>query len=230
MFRLIRIIRVLRLFKRFQSLNKVIKALSSSLLPVFNALIVLLVFTAVYSTLGTHIYRERSPQYFGNFARSFFTMVQVVSGDSWASAVARKIFYNEQEMETDVAVFFTTYFFIAAVVFLNVVVAVLLDEFTSAMAVEKELEAAKRRLENSRDRLTGDLDPLTRTLMTYEDEDDLIARIDLVYDRLDIDGQQSLSFDEFRVGLKRHLGEMSLSPCVCAFLVCLCGCVPSASR
>ena len=44
-----------------------------------------------------------------------------------------------------------------SVVLLNVVVAVLLDEFTTAMAREKEEEAERKRLEESRDRMGGDL-------------------------------------------------------------------------
>ena len=43
------------------------------------------------------------------------------------------------------------------VVLLNVVVAVLLDEFTTAMAREKEEEAERLRLEESKDRMGGDL-------------------------------------------------------------------------
>lgn len=43
MLRLVRVVRVLRLFKRLQSLNKIMKAIISSLLPVCNSLCILLV-------------------------------------------------------------------------------------------------------------------------------------------------------------------------------------------
>jgi hypothetical protein len=78
MFRLVRIVRVLRLFKRFEALNKIMSALSSSLIPVCNSLFVLLIFTSIYATLATHLLRDRSAQFFGNFAASFFTMIQVM--------------------------------------------------------------------------------------------------------------------------------------------------------
>jgi len=77
LFRLIRIVRVLRLLKRFESLQKIIKALTAAFMPVCNALFVLVLFTAVYACLATHLFRHRCDQYFGNFARSMFTMIQV---------------------------------------------------------------------------------------------------------------------------------------------------------
>ena len=58
------------------------------------------------------------------FTRIFATW-QVLSGDSWASAVARSIFAPDRT-DADVAFFFVSYILIAAVMLLNVVVAVLL--------------------------------------------------------------------------------------------------------
>jgi len=63
--------------------------------------------------------------------------------------------------------------------------------------------ADRERLQRQRKKLTGVVDPLTRTLMNYEDEEDLNAKIDTVYCRLDADGGGSLSFDELRSGLKK---------------------------
>ena len=47
-----------------------------------NAFIILLIVTAIYAVLGTHLYKLESPQYFGFFSRSLFTMMQVVPDDS----------------------------------------------------------------------------------------------------------------------------------------------------
>ena len=103
-FRLIRVVRVLRLFRRLQSLNRIMRAISKSLWPLFNSLLVLLLFTSVYAIMATHVFAERSPEYFGNFSMSFFTMIQVVSGDGWVSNVSREIFENREEAEMDAQV------------------------------------------------------------------------------------------------------------------------------
>jgi hypothetical protein len=49
-----------------------------------------------------------------------------VDWSSWASGVTRKTFRDEGIMESSIAAFFVSYYLFAAVVLLNVVVAVLL--------------------------------------------------------------------------------------------------------
>ena len=41
---------------------------------VFNALLILFIITAIYAILAVQFYSSSSPVYFGNFARSFFTV------------------------------------------------------------------------------------------------------------------------------------------------------------
>ena len=53
--------------------------------------------------------------------------------------------------------------------------------------------------------LRGVLDPLIKTLITYEDDVDLEARIDNIYQHLDIEGI-GLSHIKLRLGLKSHFG------------------------
>ena len=89
MFRLIRIVRVVRLFKRFESLNRLVHAITMSAVPVLHSFIILLIFTSIFASLATHLFREESPHYFEDFATSLYTMFQVVSADSWSSNIAR---------------------------------------------------------------------------------------------------------------------------------------------
>ena len=51
--------------------------------------------------------------------------------------------------------------------------------------------------------------------MAYEDDDDLDDRIDRIYDKLDIDGQKTLSFDEFRFGKGAWMSIHVYNVCVC---------------
>lgn len=205
MLRLIRVGRVIRLFKRFRELNKILMAVGHAVVPVCNSFLILLLCTSVYATLATHLFRHRSPEYFRDFLTSLFTMFQVVSGDSWASDVARSLF---QKGQTDhlVALFFITYLFIATIVLLNVVVAVLLDEFISAVTREKEEKERLMAIEERKKKVTGILDPLTKTLKNFEDESDLINKIDEMYARLDVDGSGGLDFEEFRTGIRTFPG------------------------
>ena len=71
--------------------------------------------------------------------------------------------------------------FRAGIVLINIVVAVLLDEFVSSVTAEKEesarREALKKEQELHASRVNGVLDPLTATIAYFNDNDDLSAKI-----------------------------------------------------
>ena len=127
MLRMLRVFRVTRIFYRFQSLHRLIIGIQYAAVPVLNALFILLIFTSVYASIGTRVFRDKSPEYFADFTTSLFTLIQCLSGDSWASGISRSIFQRE-ETEWSVGIFFVSYYALATVVLLNVVVAVLLGK------------------------------------------------------------------------------------------------------
>ena len=140
MLRLARLLRVIHMFRGVKEINKIITAISCALVPVTNAFLILLTITSIYAIAGTHLYGAMSPHYFGNLASSLFSMFQVMTGDSWASMIARGLFvdsYGEpcnpgvmtQEpcrTKTDVTFFFVSYILLCTIILLNVIIAVLL--------------------------------------------------------------------------------------------------------
>jgi voltage-gated sodium channel len=138
LFRLLRIARIVRLFASLRDLQRILKACSSAVLPVCNVFLILLVITAVYSIFGVSLFAARSPQYFRDFQTSLFTMFQVLSGDGWASDVARQLF-DQGKTDPAISFFFVSYILGCSVMMLNVVVAVLLDEFIASVTREKVL-------------------------------------------------------------------------------------------
>lgn len=210
MIRLVRVVRVTRFFSHFQQLNRIVQAIGGCFIPMINAFCILLVVTTIYAVLGTQLFRERSPEFFLDFTTALFTMIQVVMGDSWASAITRSFFeVNERgvkENDPAVALFFTSYVVIGSVTLLNVVVAVLLDEFIATVVREKEAAALRAEAENDKRRIKGVLDPITSKLCAFEDADNLVERIDDLYERLDSDGSGGLNFDELKEGIKRLPG------------------------
>ena len=81
-------------------------------------------------------------------------------------------------------------------------VAVLLDEFISACMEQQEETIKEQWKQQNKNRLRGVLDPMIRTLINFEDDEDLEARLDHLYHRLDVEGN-GLTFVKFRLGLKR---------------------------
>ena len=209
--RLFRVFKILRLFRRLTSLRILVSALSSSIIPVLNAMVILLLVTTMYSVVATDLFRNKSV-YFETFAASTFTLFQIATGDAWSSTVARELLRefdgNEQPL---VATFFVSYYIVVGLVLMNIVVAVLLDEFISTVAREKAEDRAKaeeadgdapKRTEIP----TGPLDPLVRGLLAYTNQDDLMRRIQNLYQRLDLDENGAISLEELNVGLRKIHG------------------------
>ena len=142
------------------------------------------------------------------------------------------MFYVDGEVDSDVVFFFVSYIFLATAVLFNVVIAVLLDEFISFIAHEKETAARLRDAEMEKMRITSPLDPLTQTLTAFDDEEDLDRRIDEIYNRLDTDDSNGLNYNEFQEGLKhitikdRHSeSNVALNIHLTRGAVCVCVCV-----
>ena len=80
------------------------------------------------------------------------------------------------------------------------------DEFITSIAEEKEqLARDARRLRDQR-RCRGVLDPVTSSLCDFQDVGDLCAKIDQLYERLDVDSNGGLDFDELQQGIRRLPG------------------------
>ena len=70
-------------------------------------------------------------EYYGTFSRALYTLFQVLTGESWAEAVARPLLFDVTRSATGPAIFFTSFILLTQIVLVNVVVAVLLDKFVT---------------------------------------------------------------------------------------------------
>jgi len=156
--------RVFRLFKRVKSLNKIIVALVRAVPGVVNAFLIQAIVTCIFSILAVEFYQNIGKvcdadgtcgpcndgyitsrgecvgeEYFGTLFKSLYTFFQVLTGDSWSEAVARPIMWwmDHPMLAFLSAMFFSSYILVAAVVLINVVVAVLLDKMVEPPAEEE---------------------------------------------------------------------------------------------
>ena len=209
MLRLLRVIRVIRLFRNFRALTRMCTSISFCIIPLANAMLILLMVTIFTSVLGFSLFAETYPDYFRDLDTAMFTMFQVVMGDL---STPRTLFEVQPDgsvlTNPAVSAFFVIFIIISNIILINVCVAVLLDEFVSATIRDKE--AAERALEkeNQKRRITGVLDPITTELQYFDSRENLVDRIDNMYTTLDEDGSGGLSFAEFKHGLL-NLDDMS---------------------
>lgn len=122
--RLLRVLRLLRMIPAIPALRKIVDALMKSIPALTGILGLSLLIFSIYAIIGTTYFRDVLPaEFFGSFHNSLFTLMQVVTFESWASQVARPII-----SEISWAwLYFVSFIIIGALVILNLVVAVILS-------------------------------------------------------------------------------------------------------
>ena len=200
--RLIRAFRIMRLFGKLRSLRQMINALTSSILPVFNAMMIVLLFHCIFAVLGVNAFSERDEEHFKTFMKGMLTLFQCATLDNWAE-ITRGLFGEDGSGDPDAILFFVIWLVIVSYTLLPVVVAVLLDNFWAAARREKEAAIAEKLSKIATQSETSSLDPLLNTFMTAHSMGDLVKRLQTIFRRLDTDNSGGLSHQELFEGLKK---------------------------
>ena len=95
--------------------------------------------------------------------------------------------------------FFVSYIIVAGYFLLNIVVAVLLDEFVSSVTGEREA-AAKAKDSNARIFGLNQLDPLMKSFATFQSHADLKKRVRNIFNLLDTDKSGFLNYRKWQEG------------------------------
>ncbi|WP_440997030.1 ion transporter [Arhodomonas sp. SL1] len=173
--RSLRILRVLRLLSTVRRLRHIIESLLAAIPSIgWIAFLLGLVFY-VFGVMGTELFGERFPEWFGSLGASMYTLFQVMTLESWSMGVARPV----MEAYPFAWLYFVIFILITAFTILNLFIGIIVNTMQSAhweeedakreaderQAVEErreilsELRAIRRRL----DRLEGDTPSAGRT-------------------------------------------------------------------
>lgn len=151
--RLLRAFRVFRLFKRLENLRKIISCIERAIPGVANAFGILVLVMSIYAILGVEFFSlitlpgdcedesDCKPyrfgvEYYGSFGRAFFTLFQVMTGDSWASVIAWPCVRKNPWS----AFYYILYLIMSMIVLANIAIAVLLNEFVAEEPVQNDEE------------------------------------------------------------------------------------------
>eukprot|EP00961_Rhodomonas_salina_P201468 2717945-Rhodomonas_salina.1 len=138
--RVFRAIRVLRLIRRFSSLRTIMHSIRLSIIPVLNALLMVMIVLAIYTIFGVYLFVEDSPENFGAFTLSLCTLFNLMAFQVWPremSSVRYDTATGTHSMDLKVFLFIVSFTAIVTWTLLQVVVAVLLDNFMESAASEK---------------------------------------------------------------------------------------------
>jgi voltage-gated sodium channel len=149
--RALRVLRVLRLLSQVPKLRAIIESLLRALPGIgWTALLLVLVFY-VFAVMGTMLFRDSFPEYWGNLGLSLFSLFQIMTLESWSSGVARPM------METYpwIWLYFVPFILISSFMVLNLFIAIIVTATQSIHADEEELarQQLMRQLEEINARL-----------------------------------------------------------------------------
>ena len=200
--RTVRAFRVLRLFRKLKSLRQITNAINASLPAVCNAFFLVVLMTMIYAILGTTFVRVIDPDNFSVFSVSMYTMWRIMTFDDAGGIARTNMDRVEGSDKVLIVVFIVSYQLAVAFILCNIVMAVLLDEFGTAVETSKSEDAEDAIALLAINNISV-VDPLLEQLCQAETEGDLQKQIQEIFRFIDEDSEGYVDFIELRNGLKR---------------------------
>jgi len=173
--RMLRAFRIFRLFGRIKSLRKIITSLFAAGAGVFNAFVIVMIVMCIYAVLAVDLWGnamcnpDGTPMekwddisyhgemcfglgYFGSFSTAWYTMFQIMTGESWSEGVVWPLldYYGgrpgspgNHAVRFGVGVFFVSFVIFSQFILLNVVVTVLIDGMNQAVDETTDVDETK---------------------------------------------------------------------------------------
>lgn len=135
--RALRMLRMLRVISVVPSLRRVVSTLLAAIPGVASILALLVLLVYVAAVMGTALFAEASPRYFGDLGRSLWTLFQVMTGEAWPD-VADDVM-DELPMAW---IFFLVFILISTFVVLNLFLAVIVSAMESVRDAENDAQQA----------------------------------------------------------------------------------------
>jgi len=136
--RALRILRVLRLLSQVQRLRNIIESLMRALPGMGWTTALLLLVFYIFAVMGTMMFRDAFPEYWGDLGRSFFSLFQIMTLESWSSGIARPML-EEFPLSW---MFFVPFILVSSFMVLNLFIAIIVS---ATNAIHEDEEAEERR-------------------------------------------------------------------------------------
>lgn len=121
--RLMRIFRVLRLLNARPELKKIIDMLIGAIPAIVDIVILMFIIFYIYAIVGNFFFAELQSGLWKDFLTAMLTLFRVLTFEDWTD-----VMYEAMELHTWAWVYFVSFVIIAAFVFFNLFVAVIIDE------------------------------------------------------------------------------------------------------
>ncbi len=167
--RALRILRVLRLITRVQRLRHIIESLLKALPSIGWIGVLLLMVFYIFGVMGTQLFGDAFPRFFGTLGRTMYTLFQIMTLESWSMAVARPVL----EEFPYAWIYFVTFILVTAFTVLNLFIGIIVN--TMQEGYHESEEQSRQEIE-------------TRARMERQEMLELIREIDQRLERLEDGG------------------------------------------
>jgi voltage-gated sodium channel len=134
--RALRVLRVMRLVAISPSLRHVVGAMLAALPGLAATASVLVLVFYVFAVIGTHLFANDFPAWFGHVGRSLYTLFQVMTLESWSMGISRPV----MERFPYAWMFFVPFILTSTYTMLNLFIAIIVGA-TQAQADAERAEA-----------------------------------------------------------------------------------------
>ncbi len=146
--RALRVLRVLRLLTMVPSMRRVVGALLGAIPGLMSIGMVLLILYYVFAVIATNLFAAAYPDWFGDLGRSFYTLFQIMTLESWSMGIARPVMENFPYAWA----FFVPFILVATFTMLNLFIAIIVNAMQSYTEAEQHdaneaVDAARKHIE-----------------------------------------------------------------------------------
>jgi voltage-gated sodium channel len=121
--RALRVLRVLRILTIVPSMRRVVGALLGAIPGLASIGMVLLLIYYVFAVIATNLFATAFPDWFGTLGRSFYTLFQIMTLESWSMGISRPV----MEQFPYAWGFFVVFILIATFTMLNLFIAIIVN-------------------------------------------------------------------------------------------------------
>ncbi|MCR5084978.1 MAG: ion transporter [Succinivibrionaceae bacterium] len=126
--RAFRILRVLKILSVVPSMRLISTAMLRTIPPMISIGALLMVFFYIFGVLCTNLFGQDFPEYFGSLQGSLFSLFQIMTGDSWASAIVRPVL----AVYPYAWVIFVAFIILVTFIGINLVVGIIVEGINTA--------------------------------------------------------------------------------------------------
>jgi len=157
-FRVLRALRALRLVTKLERLRIIVQAIIESIPNVGWASVLLFLLFYIFAIMGTTMFAEAFPEFFGSIGKSMYSLFQIMTLESWSMGIARPVI-----AEFPFAwMYFISFILISSFIVMNVIVGIVVNAISELSA-----KAKQEKLNDSTD-LNIEIDKLKTQLRVVE--------------------------------------------------------------